>query len=302
MSHSGNVPGTPPVIGVIGGSGVYDIAGLADTEWRRIESPFGTPSDALLFGTLDGQSMVFLPRHGRGHRLPPTRVNFRANIDALKRAGVTDVISVSAVGSLREELAPGTFVIVDQFIDRSFAREKSFFDSGLVAHVSMAHPVCRRLGDHLEAAARELGVPVRRGGTYLVMEGPQFSTLAESELYRVWGCDVIGMTNMPEAKLAREAELCYATVAMVTDYDCWHEDHDHVTVEQVVRVLLANADKARALVQGVAPRLAGRAAACEAGCHTALDNAVITRPEARDPALAARLSAVAGRVLDGAAE
>jgi len=302
MSHSGNVPGTPPVIGVIGGSGVYDIAGLADTEWRRVESPFGTPSDALLFGTLDGQSMVFLPRHGRGHRLPPTRVNFRANIDALKRAGVTDVISVSAVGSLREELAPGTFVIVDQFIDRSFAREKSFFDSGLVAHVSMAHPVCRRLGDHLEAAARELGVPVRRGGTYLVMEGPQFSTLAESELYRVWGCDVIGMTNMPEAKLAREAELCYATVAMVTDYDCWHEDHDHVTVEQVVRVLLANADKARALVQGVAPRLAGRAAACEAGCHTALDNAVITRPEARDPALAARLSAVAGRVLDGAAE
>jgi len=302
MSHSGNVPGTPPVIGVIGGSGVYDIAGLTDTEWRRVESPFGTPSDALLFGTLDGQPMVFLPRHGRGHRLPPTRVNFRANIDALKRAGVTDVISVSAVGSLREELAPGTFVIVDQFIDRSFAREKSFFDSGLVAHVSMAHPVCRRLGDHLEAAARELGVPVRRGGTYLVMEGPQFSTLAESELYRAWGCDVIGMTNMPEAKLAREAELCYATVAMVTDYDCWHEDHDHVTVEQVVHVLLANADKARALVQGVAPRLAGRAASCEAGCHTALDNAVITRPEARDPALAARLSAVAGRALDGAAE
>jgi len=299
MSLSGSAPGTPPVIGVIGGSGVYDIPGLAGTEWRRVDSSFGAPSDELLFGTLDGQPMVFLPRHGRGHRLPPSRVNFRANIDALKRAGVTEVVSVSAVGSLRAELAPGTFVIVDQFIDRSFAREKSFFDSGLVAHVSMAHPVCPRLGDRLEAAAAETGVPVRRGGTYLVMEGPQFSTLAESELYRSWGCDVIGMTNMPEAKLAREAELCYATVAMVTDYDCWHEDHDHVTVEQVVRVLLANADKARALVQAVTPHLSGRTASCQAGCHTALDNAVITRPEARDPALAARLSAVAGRVLNG---
>jgi len=302
MSQPGSEPGTPPVIGVIGGSGVYDIAGLADTEWHRVDSQFGAPSDELLFGTLDGQPMVFLPRHGRGHRLPPSRVNFRANIDALKRAGVTEVISVSAVGSLRTELAPGTFVIVDQFIDRSFAREKSFFDSGLVAHVSMAHPVCPRLGDRLEAAAGEIGVPLRRGGTYLVMEGPQFSTLAESELYRSWGCDVIGMTNMPEAKLAREAELCYATVAMVTDYDCWHEDHDHVTVEQVVRVLLANADKARALVRSVAPRLSGRSEACHAGCHTALDNAVITQPEARDPALAARLSAVAGRVLKGSAE
>jgi 5'-methylthioadenosine phosphorylase len=298
MSSPQNVPGTPPVIGVIGGSGVYDIPGLAQTEWRAVESSFGAPSDELLFGSLDGQPMVFLPRHGRGHRLPPSRVNFRANIDALKRAGVTEIVSVSAVGSLRAELAPGTFVIVDQFIDRSFAREKSFFDSGLVAHVSMAHPVCPRLGDHLEAAARDIGVPARRGGTYLVMEGPQFSTLAESELYRSWGCDVIGMTNMPEAKLAREAELCYATVAMVTDYDCWHEDHDHVTVEQVVRVLLANADKARALVQAVAPRLAGRSEACAAGCHTALDNAVITRPEARDPALAERLAAVAGRVLN----
>jgi 5'-methylthioadenosine phosphorylase len=298
MNSPQNVPGTPPVIGVIGGSGVYDIPGLAQTEWRAVESSFGAPSDELLFGSLDGQPMVFLPRHGRGHRLPPSRVNFRANIDALKRAGVTEIVSVSAVGSLRAELAPGTFVIVDQFIDRSFAREKSFFDSGLVAHVSMAHPVCPRLGDHLEAAARDIGVPARRGGTYLVMEGPQFSTLAESELYRSWGCDVIGMTNMPEAKLAREAELCYGTVAMVTDYDCWHEDHDHVTVEQVVRVLLANADKARALVQAVAPRLAGRSEACAAGCHAALDNAVITRPEARDPALAERLAAVAGRVLN----
>ena len=193
--------------------------------------------------------MVFLPRHGRGHRIPPSEINFRANIDALKRSGVTDLISVSAVGSLREDLPPGTFVIVDQFIDRTFARDKSFFGTGLVAHVSMAHPVCGRLGDHLEAAARAAGIPAVRGGTYLVMEGPQFSTLAESELYRGWGCDVIGMTNMPEAKLAREAELCYATVAMVTDFDCWHPGHDAVTVDQIIQVLLANADKARSLVR-----------------------------------------------------
>jgi len=226
MSESG----TPPVLGVIGGSGVYDIAGLENTEWRRVESPFGEPSDELLFGTLDGQQLVFLPRHGRGHRIHPSGLNFRANIDALKRAGVTEIVSLSAVGSLREGLAPGDFVIIDQFIDRSFAREKTFFGPGLVAHVSMAHPVCPRLGDALQAASGELALAVVRGGTYLVMEGPQFSTLAESELYRSWGCDVIGMTNMPEAKLAREAELCYATVAMVTDYDCWHEDHDHVTV------------------------------------------------------------------------
>ncbi len=290
-------PGLPPLVGVIGGSGVYEIDGLAKTEWRRVESPFGAPSDELLFGELDGQPMVFLPRHGRGHRIPPSELNFRANIDALKRAGVTEIISLSAVGSLREELAPGTFVIVDQFVDRTFAREKSFFGTGLVAHVSMAHPVCARLGDALEQAARELGLPGVRGGTYLVMEGPQFSTRAESELYRGWGCDVIGMTNMPEAKLAREAELCYATVAMVTDYDCWHEDHDHVTVEQVVRVLIENADKARALVKQVAPKLAGRTGACGQGCHRALDSALITRPEARDPAVLARLDAVAGRVL-----
>lgn len=286
----------PPVIGVIGGSGLYDIPGLAEKEWRRVESPFGAPSDSLLFGALAGQRLVFLPRHGRGHRLPPSEVNYRANIDALKRAGVTDIVSVSAVGSLREDLPPGTFVIVDQLIDRTFARAKSFFGTGMVAHVSMAHPVCPRLGDALEAAA-PLSLPVRRGGTYLVMEGPQFSTQAESELYRAWGCDVIGMTNMPEAKLAREAEMCYATVAMVTDYDCWHPDHDHVTVEQVVKVLLANADNARTLVAAAAPRLAGRRGVCPAGCHHALDKALITAPEARDPALLARLDAVAGRVL-----
>jgi 5'-methylthioadenosine phosphorylase len=289
--------GTPPVIGVIGGSGVYDIEGLERAEWRTVDSPFGAPSDELLCGELDGQQMVFLPRHGRGHRAPPTELNFRANIDALKRAGVTDVISVSAVGSLKEELAPGSFVLVDQFIDRTFARQKSFFGTGLVAHVSMADPVCGRVGDHLAAAAGALGIPFSRGGTYLVMEGPQFSSRGESELYRSWGCDVIGMTNMPEAKLAREAELCYATVAMVTDYDCWHDDHDNVSVEGVIKVLLDNADKARALVKAVVPRLAGRSIACHRGCHHALDHAIITAPEARDPAVAAKLEAVAGRVL-----
>lgn len=286
-----------PAIGILGGSGIYDIDGLQDKRWARIESPFGAPSDELLFGTLGDQPMVFLPRHGRGHRIPPTEINFRANIDALKRAGVADLISVSAVGSLREELAPGTFVIVDQFIDRTFSREKSFFSAGMVAHVSMAHPVCPRLGDHLETAARALGIPVVRGGTYLVMEGPQFSTLAESELYRSWKCDVIGMTNMPEAKLAREAEMCYATVAMVTDFDCWHPDHDHVTVEAVIKVLLANAEKARGLVHAVVPRLVGRKTPCSMGCHTALETAVITSPSARDPELVGRLDAVAGRVL-----
>ena len=284
-------------IGIIGGSGVYDIAGLENQRWEKVESTFGEPSDELLFGELNGIKLVFLPRHGRGHRIPPSEINFRANIDALKRAGVSDVISVSAVGSLREGLPPGAFVIVDQFIDRTFAREKSFFGTGLVAHVSMAHPVCHRLGDHLEAAARDAGITVVRGGTYLVMEGPQFSSLAESELYRQWGCDVIGMTNMPEAKLAREAELCYATVGMVTDYDCWHPNHDDVTVEQIIGVLLANADKARALVQQAAPRIAADADACTCGCRTVLQHALITAPEARDPALVEKLRAVAGRVL-----
>lgn len=288
-----------PVLGIIGGSGVYDIDGLKNTQWRKIDSPFGPPSDELLFGELDGQKLVFLPRHGRGHRIPPSELNFRANIDAMKRAGVTEIVSVSAVGSLKEELPPGTFVIVDQFIDRTFARAKSFFSTGLVAHVGMGHPVCGRLGDALESAAREIGLNAVRGGTYLVMEGPQFSTLAESKLYRSWGCDVIGMTNMPEAKLAREAEMCYASVAMVTDYDCWHEGHDHVTVDAVIKVLLENADKGRALVKAVAPKLKDRPEPCRQGCHTALDNAIITAPHARDPKMIEQLDAVAGRVLKG---
>jgi 5'-methylthioadenosine phosphorylase len=284
------------VIGVIGGSGLYDIEGLEDRAWRRVESPWGEASDELLFGTLEGVACVFLPRHGRGHLLSPTYLNYRANIDVLKRAGVTHVISMSAVGSLKAELPPGHFVIVDQFIDRSFAREKSFFGQGCVAHVSMAHPVCPLLGDVLEASARAVDVPVVRGGTYLVMEGPQFSTKAESELYRAWGCSVIGMTNMPEAKLAREAELHYATVAMVTDYDCWHETHEHVTVEAVVRVMTENAANARALVRRAVPMLA-QAPACPQGCGHALDHALITAPAARDPALMRKLDAVAGRIL-----
>ena len=285
------------ILGIIGGSGVYDIDGLTNKHWGSVPSPFGAPSDELLCGELNGQQMVFLPRHGRGHKIPPSEINFRANIDALKRAGVTDVISVSAVGSLREHLKPGMFVIVDQFIDRTFARNKSFFGSGLVAHVSMAHPVCSRLGDHIEAAAKEAGITALRGGTYLVMEGPQFSSLAESELYRSWGCDVIGMTNMPEAKLAREAELCYATVAMVTDYDCWHPDHDDVTVEQIIKVLVTNADKARSLVKQVAPKVIGDAKGNACSCRTALEYAIITAPEARDAAKVGQLDAVAGRVL-----
>jgi 5'-methylthioadenosine phosphorylase len=287
----------PRVIGIIGGSGVYDFDGLANTEWRAVASPFGAPSDEFLFGTLDGQPLVFLPRHGRGHRVPPSEINFRANIDVLKRAGCTEIISVSAVGSFKDELAPGTFVLVDQFIDRTFARTKSFFATGMVGHVSMAHPVCGRVGDHLLAAATSAGIPMVAGGTYLVMEGPQFSTLAESELYRTWGCDVIGMTNMPEAKLAREAEMCYATVAMVTDYDCWRPDHDDVTVDAIISVLMANADNARSLIRHVVPLIKADDAACAQGCQHALDSALITAPDARDPALLAKLDAVAGRVL-----
>jgi 5'-methylthioadenosine phosphorylase len=287
------------VLGIIGGSGVYDIPGLENARWEQVKSPWGEPSDALLFGNFRGVDLVFLPRHGRGHVQSPTSINYRANIDALKRAGVTDVISVSACGSLKEELPPGTFVMVDQFIDRTFAREKSFFGPGFVAHVSMAHPVCPRLSGALADAAREAGIAHAVGGTYLAMEGPQFSTLAESNLYRTWGCAVIGMTAMPEAKLAREAELPYALVAMVTDYDCWHEDHDHVTVDQVVKVLVANADNARRLVMAVAPRLGPERTPSPLGVETVLDTAIITAPEKRDPALFAKLDAVAGRVLKG---
>jgi 5'-methylthioadenosine phosphorylase len=288
---------TKTVLGIIGGSGVYDIPGLEDRRWERVASPWGEPSDELLFGGFKGVDLVFLPRHGRGHIHSPTSINYRANIDALKRAGVTDVISVSACGSFREDLPPGTFVIVDQFIDRTHAREKSFFGPGFVAHVSLAHPICPKLADALDAACKEEDIPYARGGTYLAMEGPQFSTLAESNLYRSWGCWVIGMTAMPEAKLAREAELPYGLVAMVTDYDCWHPDHDHVTVDQVIKVLGDNADKARRLVMAVAPKLGPERKPSPLGIEHVLDTAFITAPEKRDPALFAKLDAVAGRVL-----
>ncbi len=286
------------VLGIIGGSGVYEIDGLQDTRWQEVKTPWGIPSDAILTGRLDDISMAFLPRHRRGHVHAPADVPYRANIDALKRLGVTDVISVSAVGSFRETMAPGDFVVVDQFIDRTIARDKSFFGSGCVAHVSLARPTCARLSDACEMAARDAGVTVHRGGTYLAMEGPQFSTLAESRLYReVWGCDVIGMTNMPEAKLAREAELCYASVAMVTDYDCWHPDHDAVEVSQIIATLTGNADKARAMVARLPAILGPDRTPCPHGCDRALDTALLTAPARRDPALVAKLDAVAGRVL-----
>jgi len=285
------------VLGIIGGSGVYDIAGLEHARWDRVVSPWGEPSDSLLFGRLAGVDMIFLPRHGRGHVHSPTTINYRANIDALKRAGATDVISVSACGSFRENLAPGTFAIVDQFIDRTHAREMSFFGKGFVAHVSMAHPVCPKLADALVEACTEEDIPHAKGGTYLAMEGPQFSSLAESNLYRSWGCDVIGMTAMPEAKLAREAELPYALVAMVTDYDCWHPDHDHVTVDQVVKILTANADNARRLVARAAPKLGPERTPSPLGVEHVLDTAVITSYDKRDPALFDKLDAVAGRIL-----
>lgn len=287
------------VLGFIGGSGLYEIDGLANTYWETVSSPFGTPSDQLLFGELDGQKLVFLPRHGRGHKLTPSGINYRANIDVLKRAGVTDIISLSAVGSLKEEYAPGHFVLIDQFIDRTFAREKTFFTNGCAAHVGFSHPVSERLQAALSEACRTLNLPYSVNGTYICMEGPQFSTFAESTLYRSWGCDVIGMTNMPEAKLAREAEIPYATVAMVTDYDCWHPDHDSVTVEQVITVLTGNAENARNLVRTVAPMLAKRPESDEQGGDNALQYALITHADARDPELVARLDAVAGRVLRG---
>ncbi|HEX4419745.1 MAG TPA: S-methyl-5'-thioadenosine phosphorylase [Kofleriaceae bacterium] len=285
------------VLGIVGGTGLYDLEGLTEQRWVRVESPFGAPSDELLLGRLGDQPIAFLPRHGRGHRIPPHEINFRANIDALKRVGATAVLSISAVGSLRAELPPGTFVLVDQFIDRTLRGPKTFFTTGLVAHVSMAHPTCRRLIGHLGTVADELGLPNAKSGTYLVMEGPQFSSLAESKLHQGFGCDVIGMTNMPEAKLAREAELCYASVAMVTDFDCWHPDHDHVQVSDVIRVMHSNSVHAKQLVQRVIPRIAADAGPCAHGCDRALEYAVLTAPEARDPELVRQLEAVAGRVL-----
>ena len=287
-----------PILGIIGGSGVYEIDGLQNTRWEKVPSSFGDPSDSLFFGELDGQQLVFLPRHGRGHRIPPSEINYRANIDSLKRAGVTDVISVSAVGSLKEELKPGMFVIVNQFIDRTFARKKSFFGTGLVAHVSMANPVCNRLGNHLEHVAKKIEINVVRGGVYLAMEGPQFSSVAESELYRSWGCDVVGMTNMPEAKLAREAEMCYVSVAMVTDYDCWHPHHDNVSVEAMIKVLMNNADKARSLIKNVASLVESDHSSAKCDCKISLESAIITSPEARDKDLVKKLEVVAGRLLN----
>jgi 5'-methylthioadenosine phosphorylase len=285
-------------IGIIGGSGLYQLDSLQNPVWVSVTSPWGIPSDQILTGVLDGVPMAFLPRHGRGHVHAPSDVPYRANIDALKRLGVTDVISVSACGSFREEMAPGDFVIVDQFIDRTRGRASSFFGSGCVAHVSLAHPTCPRLSAACADAARAAGVTVHEGGTYLAMEGPQFSTLAESRMYReVWGCDVIGMTNMPEAKLAREAELCYASVAMVTDYDCWHPDHDQVDVAQVIATLGGNAAHARALVAGLPSRLGADRTPCPHGCDRTLEHAIMTAPDMRDPDLVARLDAVAGRVL-----
>ena len=286
------------MIGVIGGSGVYEIDALEQAEWVDVRTPWGPPSDQILTGVLDGVRMAFLPRHGRGHVLSPSTVPYRANIDALKRLGVTDVFSVSACGSFREEMAPGDFVIVDQFIDRTFAREKSFFGSGCVAHVSVAHPTCARLSEAALAAARAEGITVHDGGTYLAMEGPQFSTVAESKMYRdSWGADVIGMTNMPEAKLAREAELCYASIAMITDFDSWHPDHGAVDIAEIIATLTGNADKARRLVARLPALLGGARAPCEHGCDRALEHAILTAPAARDPEVLAKLDAVAGRVL-----
>jgi 5'-methylthioadenosine phosphorylase len=288
------------VLGVIGGSGLYDLPELTDAEWVMVDSPWGAPSDALRIGRVDGLKVVFLPRHGRGHRYAPSDINYRANIDAMKRCGVTSLVSVSACGSLNEAMAPGTFVLVDQFIDRTFAREKSFFGKGCVAHVSMAEPVAPLLVGHIAAAADAEGLTFHKGGTYLAMEGPQFSSLAESELYRSWKCDVIGMTNMPEAKLAREAEICYATVAMVTDYDSWHPDHGSVDIQAIIRVLHENADNARRLIARLARDLPRTHEACPIGSDTALEYAMMTAPEVRDPDLVAKLDAVAGRMLQSA--
>jgi 5'-methylthioadenosine phosphorylase len=286
-----------PVLGVIGGSGVYDLPGLADRREERIASPWGEPSDALVFGRIGTTELVFLPRHGRGHRLSPSDIDYRANIDALKRAGVTDLVSLSACGSFKEELPPGMFVLADQFVDRTVKRETSFFGKGCVAHVSMAHPVGPVLQDRIMAAGKAEGIGISRGGTYVCMEGPQFSSYAESITYKNLGYAVIGMTNMPEAKLAREAEITYATVAMVTDFDCWHPGHDAVEVASIIKVMHDNTEQAKRLIARLALDFPTQRDLCPAGSHRALEGAIITAPQARDPALLAKLDAVAGRVL-----
>ncbi|HEY5380165.1 MAG TPA: S-methyl-5'-thioadenosine phosphorylase [Pseudolabrys sp.] len=288
---------TKSVLGIIGGSGIYDLPGLENVREERIPSPWGEPSGALRIGEMEGLPVVFLSRHDKGHRLSPSDINYRANIDVLKRAGVTDLVSLSACGSFEENMPPGTFVLVDQFVDRTYKRESSFFGKGMVAHVSMAHPVSPRLREHLRVAAMAEGIDPHWGGTYLCMEGPQFSTYAESMTYKELGYSVIGMTNMPEAKLAREAEICYASVAMVTDFDCWHPDHDAVTVQDIIKVLFENADRAKALVARLAREFPREHELCPIGSDRALDTALITAPEARDPALLMKLDAVAGRVL-----
>jgi 5'-methylthioadenosine phosphorylase len=291
---------TNAVLGIIGGSGVYDLPGLEDVREERIASPWGEPSDAVRVGRIGDTAIVFLPRHGRGHRLSPSDINYRANIDVLKRAGVTDLVSVSACGSFRSELHPGLFVLVDQFVDRTYKRESSFFGTGCVAHVSMAQPVGPLLQKRLAAAAKAEGIEAKSGGTYVCMEGPQFSSLAESLTYKSLGCDVIGMTNMPEAKLAREAEITYASVAMVTDYDCWHPEHAAVEVSDIIKVLVANAEKAARLVARLARDFPAEHEPCPAKSDRALDTAIITAPPFRDPALLQKLDAVAGRVLRAA--
>jgi 5'-methylthioadenosine phosphorylase len=288
---------TKSVLGIIGGSGIYDLPGLSNVREERIHSPWGHPSGPLRIGDVGGLPVVFLPRHDKGHRLSPSDINYRANIDVLKRAGVTDLVSLSACGSFKEDLAPGTFVLADQFFDRTYKRDNSFFGTGLVAHVSMAHPVSPRLQDRIADAAAKETIGIVRGGTYVCIEGPQFSTYAESMVYKNLGFSVIGMTNMPEAKLAREAEICYATVAMVTDFDCWHPHHDAVTVQDIIKVLSENAERAKRLVARLAKDFPREHEPCPIGSDRALDNALITAPEARDPDLIAMLDAVAGRVL-----
>ncbi|MCY4541914.1 MAG: S-methyl-5'-thioadenosine phosphorylase [Rhodobacteraceae bacterium] len=289
---------TKTILGIVGGSGLYDVDAISDAQWVSVDTPWGKPSDSILTGLVEGMPVAFLPRHARGHVHSPSTIPYRANIDALKQLGVTDVVSLSACGSFREDLPPGTFVVVDQFVDRTFAREKSFFGHGCVGHVSMASPTCCRLADACHKAATQLGIPASRGGTYLAMEGPQFSSLAESRMYREsWNCDVIGMTNMPEAKLAREAELCYSTVAMVTDFDCWHPKHGEIDITELLSVLFNNSKQAKRLVSLLPSLLGRRRENCPQGCDRVLDTAIITAPANRCPALVAKLRHVAGRAL-----
>jgi 5'-methylthioadenosine phosphorylase len=284
------------ILGIIGGSGLYDIEGLKNKKWVKVDSVFGAPSDQIMFAELDGLEIRFLPRHGRGHVLIPSDINYKANIEALKSIGVTEIISISAVGSLREDFVPGDFVLVDQFVDRTHKRQSTFFQNGLVAHVSMAHPVCSRNGNHIIEAAKNKKIKIHKSGTYLVMEGSQFSTKAESEIYRKWGCDIIGMTNMPEAKLAREAEICYTSVAMVTDFDCWHPNHDNVSVDAIIKILNENAENAKKLIKGFIPILLNDNNANSCICKKSLDNSIITSPEMRSHAVMSKLKSILSRL------